>query len=156
MEGNRATTVQAVGAVVNGKLVAFTVECELTFCDAVAITTDKGSEVATFGTELLVVGNVVVTEADIRHVAVLVRHHDADDASTEVGEAHLHAVLVGNDIETRRVAGKVSGVKTRECKAVGTLSITCGFASARSQAESCNDCSKTKENTFLHTFLIKI
>ena len=156
VEGDGATAMQAVGTVVDGELVVLAVNRELAFGDAIAVATDEGSEVAAFCAVLLVVSDVVMSEADIGHVAVLVGDHDADDASSEVREAHFHAFSVGEDVECRGVAGKVVGVKPGEgqgCRAVGAFGVRGRLASASSHAESCCCESKTEIKILLHAFL---
>ena len=53
MESNGASTVKAVGTVVDGELIALVIKRELTLGNAVAITSDKSSEVATLGKRIL-------------------------------------------------------------------------------------------------------
>lgn len=113
VESDGAAAVQAVGAIVDRELVALAVKGELPLGDTVAVATDEGTEVAALCTVLLVVGDVVMAEAYVAQCVLLVGHHDADDAAAEVGEAYLHAVLIGQDIECCAVGLEVGRVKAR-------------------------------------------
>ena len=101
VESNRATAMEAVGAIIDGQLICVAIESELTLGNAVAVTADEGTEVAALRAILHVVGNVVMAETYVLHVAVLVGNHNADNTSTEVSETHLHACIVLEDIESR-------------------------------------------------------
>ena len=112
VEGNRAAAMQAVAVIVGDELVLLAVERELAVADAVAIATDECTEVAAVGTILDIVGYVVMTQAHVGHLAVLVGHHDADDASAEVGEAYFHACCVLQYVKLSAVCLEVGGVQS--------------------------------------------
>ena len=100
VEGNRTATVKAVGTIVDWQLVAFSVQGELPLGNTVAIASDERSEVTALGTILLIVLDVVVSQADILQVAVLVGYHDADNTSAEVGETYFHSIGVCEYIQS--------------------------------------------------------
>ena len=95
-----------------------------------------------------------MSETDVRHVAVFVGHHNADDASAEVSEAHLHAVIVGDDIEGSRVADEVGGVETRERETVCALSVAVCLAFASCETKSGSYSRETEKKVFLHNSVL--
>ena len=99
MKSDVATAVEAVAIVVARQLVLDTIQRELAILDAVAIAADECAEVAALIAIADIVGNGVVAEADVEHVAMAVRHKDTDDASAEIGEAYFHTIVVGEGIE---------------------------------------------------------
>ena len=151
MESRLATAVQAVAVVVGDELIFHTVQCELAVADAVAIAANQGAEVATLCTILHIVGNVVVSQTNIRHHTVPVGHHDAHDAATEVCEANLHSSLVLQHIQLRAVCLEVGGVQTRERQSV-LLGRSLRLRVARDDAHaSCKD--ETCKKNLFHFFV---
>ena len=157
VEGNGAASVETVHVVVGNQLILLSVEGELGISNAVAIASDEGSEVASFVAELDVVVDVVVSQADIDELAVLVGHHDADDASSEVCEADLHAVGVGQGVEIRLFRLEIAAEKSGLC---GLLGFLFGFGLAgceHPQACCCNqETAGKKLFHFLFVFLIRV
>ena len=95
------TTVEAVRLVVLGKSVLCPVELELTVGDTVAVATDEGTKVA----RAVDIGlDAVVSEDDVGHLAVLVGHHDRDEAAAPVGNASLGTFGILEDVEAGRLA----------------------------------------------------
>ena len=111
MEGNRAAAVKAVGTIVDGQLVAFAVQAELSLGDTVSVASDQCAEVASVCSVFLIVLNVVMSKAYILHVPVFVRHHDADNSSAEVCEAYFHAVGIGENIQGCGVCREIRGIE---------------------------------------------
>ena len=90
--------VKVVGTVVDGQFVIDnTVDLELSLADAVAIATDKRGEerLRTLYDAL----NGVVALNDIGALAVAVGNHQRYNASAEVGNARLDALLVGQRVQ---------------------------------------------------------
>ena len=54
-----------------------------------------------------------MAEAYVTQGVLLVGHHDGDDASAKVGEAHLHAIAVGKNVEGCAVGLEVGRIKPR-------------------------------------------
>jgi hypothetical protein len=91
--------VEAVRLVVLGECVLCPVELELTVGDTVAVATDEGTEVA----RAVDIGlDAVVSEDDVGHLAVLVGHHDRDEAAAPVGNASLGTFGILEDVEVGR------------------------------------------------------
>lgn len=111
VESDVAASVKAVHVVVCNELVLLSVEGEFGVSDAVAVTSDECSKVAALLAVLDVVSDAVVTQADVNQLAVLVGYHDADDASSEVGEANLHAVGIGQRVEVSFVSLEIAAQK---------------------------------------------
>ena len=111
------TTVKTVVTVVLVKHYSLTVELELTVSDTVCITTDRSTEVAWL---CHVVVDVVETEDNVNHVAILVRNHYRNETATEVGNAHLHSVCIGQCIKcsclTVLLAYECLRIETRKSK----------------------------------------
>ena len=118
----RRSAVQTVAIVVLRQLYGLAVNRYLSFVYAVGITSDGGTEVAAKVYAVSILRNVVVTQHHIAHHALAVGHHYRDDARTEVGYAHLHALAVAHGVEVRLaaldIALKMGGVKTRERQAL--------------------------------------
>ena len=126
VESHLATAMQAVAVVVGNELVFLSVQCELAVADAVAVTTNQGSEIATLIAVLDVVGNGVMSQTYVLHVAGLVGNHDADNTSAEVGEAHFHAVGVCQCEEVGLLAGMFGLEITAQQSAQSGLLFLCG------------------------------
>ena len=126
VESHLATAMQAVAVVVGNELVFLSVQSELAVADAVAVTSNQGTEVATLIAVLDVVGNGVMSQAHVLHVAGLVGNHDADNSSAEVGEAHFHAVGVCQCEEVCLLAGMFGLEITAQQSAQSGLLFLCG------------------------------
>ena len=95
--------------------------------DAVRIAADRGPEIAR---NRLIVGDLVESEHDIAHHAVAAGNHHRHDASAEVGDAHLHAVVILQDEEVGflsvRLALEIAPVQSGERRPVLRTARACG------------------------------
>lgn len=85
------TSVQTVTIVILRQLVFNAVQCDPPLPDAVGIAADRSPEVSR---NRPVIPDVIESEHDVAHDAVTVGNHHRHDASAEVGDAHLHALVV--------------------------------------------------------------
>ena len=92
------TAVEAVAEVVLRELVLLAVQGDLALVEAVRIPADGGAEVRLVVVRE-VVGDLVEAQDDVLHLALVVRDEDGDDAAAEVGDAHLHAVGIGQGVQ---------------------------------------------------------
>ena len=94
---------QTVAKVVGRQLILLSGNGDLTFVDAVGITSDCCAIVArrVYGVGILC--DVVIAQHDISEITIPVGNHQRHQASAEVGEASLHAVLVFQDIQLDRL-----------------------------------------------------
>ncbi len=90
--------VEAVAEIVLRKLVFHAVQGDLALVDAVRIPADGGAEIRLVVLREIV-GNLVEAEDDVLHVPLVVRDQDGDDAAAEVGDAHFHAVGIGQGVQ---------------------------------------------------------
>ena len=97
---SRGTSVQAVSEVVRRQLDKRAVDCYLSLVDAVGVASDGCPEVAW---NVLVVCDAVESQHHVGHCAVLVGNHNRNDAASEIGDAHFHAVMVFQCIESDRL-----------------------------------------------------
>ena len=127
MEAGCVATVEVVLAVVDGEGVFLAVERELAGADAVAVTADGGAEE---GAWVLDVGvNGWLAENDVSRLAGLVLHDEGDDDRTEVGDADLSALGVGENIEVDCLALDSGfegfGIQARECLGHSAKKVKC-------------------------------
>ena len=98
MKSYCAATMQTVAMVVGHQLIFLAIQRETAIADAIAIAANQRTKIAALCTILDIVGYIIVTQADVNHVVILVGHHNADDASTKIGETHLHAIGIAQGI----------------------------------------------------------
>ena len=89
---------QTVRAIVGYQLNGLPIQSELGVTDTVGIAPYGSAEVAG---DVLVVSDIVERQHHVTLCPLTVGHHHGDDATSEVGDAHLHAVLVGQGEEFR-------------------------------------------------------
>ena len=92
------TAVEAVAEVVLRELVLLAVQGDLALVDAVRVAADGGAEVRLVVVREIV-GDLVEAQDDVLHLALVVRDEDGDDAAAEIGDAHLHAIGVGQGVQ---------------------------------------------------------
>ena len=90
------SSVQRVGAVVDGKLIADTIDGEVTTSDAVSIATANCAEVSFFAVDIFV--EAVVSEDDIR-IATTAGDYEGDELSTLVDEVCFGSCLIDQSVE---------------------------------------------------------
>ncbi len=90
--------VQAVAVVVLRQLVFHPVQGEAALVDAIGVAADGGAEVRLVVLREII-GHLVEAQHHVLQFSVFVRNHDGDDAAAEVGDAHLHALGVGEGIQ---------------------------------------------------------
>ena len=90
------TAVEAVLAIILVERDCLAVELECRTTDTVCITSDRSTEVAWLSH---VVVDVVETENDVNHLAVLVRNHDRHETSAEVCDTYLHSIGICQCVE---------------------------------------------------------
>lgn len=87
--------VQTVAEVVHRQAHRVAVEHEPSAGDAVGITADRRAEIRR---DVAVIVDVVEAEHHVAQHTRAVGHHDRDDARTEIGDAHLHPLRVGQGV----------------------------------------------------------
>ena len=87
---------QAVSVVVLRQLYFFAVDGDFALVDAVGISAYGGAEVAMY---VLIVLNAIESEHHVAHHTVSVGNQHRGYASAEIGDAHLHAVGIGEHVE---------------------------------------------------------
>ena len=91
----------ACGKIILRKLILLAVKSEAALVDSVGIASDGCAEVC--GIVLReIVTDIVESEDYILELTVLVRNHDGDDTSSEIGNTYFHSVLIGQGIERCR------------------------------------------------------
>ena len=86
------TTMQAMPIVIQRKLVFHTVQRELTICDTVSITTDQSAVIIVWIVHILL--DIIVSQDNVRHFAILVRNHNRHQAPTPVCHTGFRTILV--------------------------------------------------------------
>ena len=87
---------EAVGAVVDGKLIADTIDGEVTTSDAVSIATTNRAEVGFFAVDIFV--EAIVSEDNIR-IATTAGDYEGDELSTLVDEVCFGSCLISKRVE---------------------------------------------------------
>ena len=75
------------------------VDLDLTVLDAVGIAADGCSEVRGRVLDVGILLDIVEAENHILRIVILVGHHDGNNTSTEIGDAHFHSVGVLQRVE---------------------------------------------------------
>ena len=86
------TTMQAMSVVILRKLVLNTIQRKLAICNTVSITTDQPAVVIVWIVHILL--DIIVSQDDIRHFAILVRNHNRYQAPAPVCHTGLRTILV--------------------------------------------------------------
>ena len=117
----------------------------LTVVDAVRIAANGTTEVS-LKIPWKIVLDLVETTGNVNKLAILVRHHDAHDTSTEVRDAHLHAILVGERVELHLLGIRLVSHELLILSVIGysdTGVIICWIDTRLGQLRSCLLCRVT-------------
>ena len=112
---------QGIAVVVLDEVVLYAIDSEFALVDTVGKAADSGTKVRRcLAVEVGIGLHIVEAKHYVLELAVAIGSHDADDAAAKVGDAYLHAVLVGEGVEgswlTIDGIDELFWVKARSCK----------------------------------------
>ena len=91
------SSVKVIGTVVDSQTVFFSVHCEFTLANTVAIATNKGRE-EWFGTCYYVL-DIVVSLNNVGNFTIAVRYHYRHKSTTIVGDVYFHSIIVHESVQ---------------------------------------------------------
>ena len=89
------SSVQGVGSVVDGELVLFSVQCEFSFGDAVAIASDSSAEEGFRAVDNVVYA--VVSEDNVCIFSIFIRYHDSENGASVISYGDFHSLFIFED-----------------------------------------------------------
>ena len=91
----KMTGTMNIGEVVDGELVLFSVQCEFSFGDAVAIASDSSAEEGFRAVDNVVYA--VVSEDNVCIFSIFIRYHDSENGASVISYGDFHSLFIFED-----------------------------------------------------------